>query len=43
MEITTGLKAGEQVATTNLTQLVDGVAVAPTTPASRGSDPRAGS
>jgi membrane fusion protein (multidrug efflux system) len=28
VEITTGLKAGEQVATTNLTQLVDGVAVA---------------
>ena len=39
MEITTGLKAGEQVATTNLTQLVDGVAV--TTSGSRGSsDPR---
>jgi hypothetical protein len=31
VEITTGLKAGEQVATTNLTQLVDGVAVTPTT------------
>jgi RND family efflux transporter MFP subunit len=36
VEITAGLKAGEQVATTNLTQLVDGVAVstaarAPTT------------
>lgn len=30
MEITSGLKAGEQVATTNLTQLVDGVAVTPT-------------
>ena len=27
MEITTGLKAGERVATSNLTQLVDGVAV----------------
>jgi RND family efflux transporter MFP subunit len=27
LEISTGLKAGEQVATTNLTQLVDGVAV----------------
>jgi RND family efflux transporter MFP subunit len=27
VEITTGLKAGEQVATTNLTQLVDGVEV----------------
>jgi RND family efflux transporter MFP subunit len=27
VEITTGLKAGEQVATTNLTQLVDGVGV----------------
>jgi hypothetical protein len=27
VEITAGLKAGEQVATTNLTQLVDGVAV----------------
>ena len=30
VEITTGLKAGEQVATTNLTQLVDGVAVSST-------------
>ena len=30
MEITSGLKAGEQVATTNLTQLVDGVAVTAT-------------
>ncbi|HET9024103.1 MAG TPA: efflux RND transporter periplasmic adaptor subunit [Burkholderiaceae bacterium] len=29
MEITSGLKAGEQVATTNLTQLVDGVGVTP--------------
>jgi RND family efflux transporter MFP subunit len=29
VEITTGLKAGEQVATSNLTQLVDGVAVTP--------------
>ena len=29
VEITTGLKAGEQVATTNVTQLVDGVAVSP--------------
>ena len=29
VEITTGLKAGEQVATTNVTQLVDGVAVPP--------------
>ena len=31
IEITSGLKAGEQVATTNLNQLVDGVAVASTT------------
>ena len=30
VEITSGLKAGEQVAITNLPQLVDGVAVAPT-------------
>jgi RND family efflux transporter MFP subunit len=29
VEVTTGLKAGEQVATTNLTQLVDGVGVTP--------------
>ena len=52
VEITTGLKAGEQVATTNLTQLVDGVAVStsanggsPTSsPRSRGSsDPPPGS
>jgi len=45
VEITTGLKAGEQVATSNVTQLVDGVAVAPTTsPRSRGSsDPSPGS
>ena len=34
IEITSGLKAGEQVATTNLTQLVDGVAVTPTASAS---------
>jgi len=55
VEVTTGLKAGEQVATSNLTQLVDGVAVstsatatadkAPTPPpSSRGSsDPSPGS
>jgi membrane fusion protein (multidrug efflux system) len=30
IEVTTGLKAGEQVATTNLAQLVDGVAVSAT-------------
>jgi membrane fusion protein (multidrug efflux system) len=30
IEVTTGLKAGEQVATTNVTQLVDGVAVSAT-------------
>jgi membrane fusion protein, multidrug efflux system len=41
LEVTSGLKAGEQVATTNLTQLVDGVAVTPSR--SRGSDPRPGS
>jgi hypothetical protein len=29
VEITTGLKAGERVATTNVTQLVDGALVAP--------------
>jgi membrane fusion protein (multidrug efflux system) len=44
VEIMTGLKAGEQVATSNVTQLVDGIAVALTTsPGSRGSDPRPGS
>jgi RND family efflux transporter MFP subunit len=45
VEITTGLKAGEQVATSNLTQLVDGMAVAPTTSQTgRGSsDPLPGS
>jgi RND family efflux transporter MFP subunit len=44
VEITAGLKAGEQVATTNLSQLVDGVAVAPTSQPSRGSsDPTPGS
>jgi RND family efflux transporter MFP subunit len=39
VEITTGLKAGEQVATTNVTQLVDGVAVSITdkSPTSSGS------
>jgi RND family efflux transporter MFP subunit len=31
VEITSGLKAGEEIATSNLTQLVDGVAVAATT------------
>jgi RND family efflux transporter MFP subunit len=34
MEITTGLKAGEQVATTNITQLVDGVGVSTSAEAS---------
>jgi membrane fusion protein (multidrug efflux system) len=45
VEIMTGLKAGEQVATSNITQLVDGVAVAATAePRSRGSsDPPKGS
>ena len=45
VEIASGLKAGEQVATTNLTQLVDGVAVTPTDETrSRGSsDPPKGS
>ncbi len=39
VEITTGLKAGEQVATTNVTRLVDGVAVSVTdkSPTSSGS------
>jgi RND family efflux transporter MFP subunit len=41
VEITTGLKSGEQVATTNLTQLVDGVAVV--VPSADTSDPRPGS
>jgi RND family efflux transporter MFP subunit len=36
VEITTGLKAGEQVVTSNVTQVVDGVPVAPTA-APRGS------
>jgi membrane fusion protein (multidrug efflux system) len=45
VEVTSGLKASEQVATTNLAQLVDGVAVTATTsPRTRGSvDPPPGS
>jgi RND family efflux transporter MFP subunit len=39
IEITSGLKAGEQIATTNLNQLVDGVAVSPSATAAADKAP----
>jgi len=39
VEITSGLKAGEEVATTNLNQLVDGVAVSASAKATADKSP----